>query len=273
MHWKLRCLGLILGLSLSASAAAEQTAPLEIAGGVLQFPLDPSYQSVRSAAPRVFEILSTSQPQGLRLVDAFYSESDLKRTVLGLGAPEQGVFSVQVLRDSEGMRVSEKEWAEGKPIMVRAMGDLDMNALAKKYSQQASDNLSKLTSTPVTLSLNLTTRPKIYWTEGDSLRFLMLIPVKGQVGSEELSGTLAAAGAVVRIQEKMVYVYLYHDYKDEQSVRDLQTRFDQFLLRFFAANAEPVAAPAPVPAAVNAAPNDDSNAASGAPAKAEKAPD
>lgn len=273
MRWKLGWLGLFLGLGLSGQAAADQFAPLNIADSVLQFPLDPGYQSVRTSSPRIFELLTAAQPPSLRLVDSFYSESDLKRTLLGLGSPESSVFSVQVLRDSENMRISDADWKTGKPIMVRSMGDLDMAALSKKYSEQASAQLSQAASTPISLKMEALSKPTIYWVEGDSIRFMMLVPVNGSVGSESLKDTMVAAGAVVRIRERLVYVYLYHSYKDEQSTAQLRVQFDQILQRFFAANAAVPAPAAPDSEAASAARIEAADAASGAPAKAGKAPE
>ena len=236
-----------MGLGVAAclfafGAAAQSTVALKVGETTLQFPAGVGYVSARAKAPQVYESMSVAIPPSLRLVDAFYTEDDIKRSVLGLGRPDQTVFAVQVLRDAEAMSITESDWAQAKPGMATALGELDLNELNKKAVRDSSKRMSEFSGRDIDVRIGKTKRPLIYNTEGDTIRFLMILPVQGRSGSQSVDETMVAAGAIVRLREKMIYLYLFHRREDEATAPALQAQLDEFLPRLFAANA-PVEAP------------------------------
>lgn len=236
--------GVVMAACLfSIGAAAQSTVAMTVGDATLQFPADAGYVSARNKAPMVYESMSVAIPPSLRLVDAFYTEDDIKRSVLGLGRPNQTIYAVQVLRDAETMMISEADWTAAKPAMAKGLGDTDLNALNKQTARDSSKRLSEFSGRDIDIRLGKTQRPLIYSTEGDTIRFLMLLPFKGKSGSADVEETLVAAGAIVRLREKMIYVYLFHRREDEHTAPALQAQLDEFLPRLFKANV-PADAPA-----------------------------
>ena len=239
------------GLGLAAclfatGVSAQSIVAMTVGETTLQFPADAGYVSARNKAPQVYESMSVAVPANLRLVDAFYTEDDIKRSVLGLGRPDKTVFAVQVLRDVETMTISDSEWSLAKPAMAQTLGEVDLHALNKRAVRDSSKRLSEYSGKDIDIRIGKTQRPLIYNTDGDTIRFLMVLPMQGRSGSVSLDETLLAAGAIVRLREKLIYVYLFHRREDERTAPTLQAQLDEFLPRLFKANipVEPPVTPA-----------------------------
>ncbi len=250
-----RCFGLALsGLLLVPPVLAQTTAPLQIGSETVQFPLSEGNVSVSGRAPSVFELLGKALPPGIRLVETYYTEADLKRTLLGISRPQDTYCAVQTLRDMESLTVSQAEWEQGKLEMARQLGDLDPVALGKKLGRETSARLSEASGAKVELNMEKLSRPVVYSTEGNAIRFIMQLPLTGKVGSSDVDERLVMVGAMVRVRSKLMQVFLYHIRQDEKTSTQLQTDLEDLLSRLEAANqgnpaaANPASAGAQAPA-------------------------
>jgi hypothetical protein len=216
-------------------AGAQVTSPLSVGSETIQFPTEAGYLSVRDNAPGVFKVLEASVSASLRLVDAFYVDSDLKLTLMG-GMPRSTVFSVQVLRDAENLDFSDDEWKTFLPGIVKSMGDVSERDMRKVVDKDLEKRLSEATGSDTEVKLGKVGKPEVYSAEGDAVRFQVVLPIEASSGDRQLKATLVAAGAVTRVKGKMIYIYLYHQLQDENTAPQLRDQLEALLQRLSAAN-------------------------------------
>ena len=163
---------------------------------------------------------------------------------------------MQVLRDVEALDFSEAEWQAGMPAIAKSMGGLDVQEIVNSSRKSANERMSDAAGVKIETRIGKVGKPEIYSAEGDSIRFLMVVPVQAKSAGNQVSYTTAAAGAIARVKGKMIYVYLFHNLDDEKTMPLLRNQLDEFLLRLFAANsATAPSAPAPAASTASATPN------------------
>lgn len=235
---------LVLALALPCCALADATVSMQVGKTDILFPTDADYISVRSGAPGIFKVLESSASPSLRLVDAFYAESDVKATVMGR-RPDSTIYSVQVLRDLENVDFTDAEWTSFLPGIAKSMGEVSEGDVRKEFDKAAEKRLSDATGRDARIKMGKLGKPTVYAADGGDVRFDMLLPMEVSVGNKQVKTILAAACAVTLVKGKLLYVYLFHDEIDEQTAPRLREQLDSVLKRLAAAN---IPAPATEPA-------------------------
>lgn len=228
---------LALACLVPALAGAEVIVPLTTGGTEIRVATDDGYLRTSDTLPTMHAVLAAALPPGNRLVEAFLSESDAKRMVLGL--PWQDTFlQVQVLRNAEALDFSAADWEQGRPAIAAALGVLDFDAIVRGRASADSDaRMSTAAGMSVSLKFGELGKPLLYDSEGPSLRFVMLLPMAVEVAGQPHQVTLESAGAVVRLSNKLVYLFAYRQHVEGNDTSAVRAALDRFVDRAIALNA------------------------------------
>ena len=237
---------LILLAICSAPAAAETIVPVTIGDTEVRLAIDDGSVRASETLPRNFAIMQAGLPATNHLVEGFVSEADAKQMAVGDGW-DGVMLQVQAMRAAEGLVLSDADWTQVLPVMRSQFDKLDADALVHAQTADADQRMSDAAGAPVKRAFGKIGKPDLYAGDATSLRFLMLIPGTYQVNGVATAMTLECAGAIVRLNGKMVYLYAYRRHRDGEDLAAVRTALDRFADRAIALNtgdAQRVPAPA-----------------------------
>lgn len=224
---------------------AQQIATLQVGGKDLRFEVPSDYVRSSLVQPQLFAVASASVPPTNRLVESFMAESDAKRMVAGAPA-EHPAYQVQALRDAEALDFSDADWNTLRPIVAKSFGELDMKQVVDAMSE-GGKRMSTAAGAPVALDFGEVGKPDIYHDESDSIRYVMLVPVKVAVAGIERQMEMELAGGVLPLSGKVVFLYAVCPHADGEDSSKVRTALDRFVERAIALDQAPAAAPAVSP--------------------------
>lgn len=231
-------------LLLGAPALAEDVG-LDIGGVTLLVPVEDGYVRVSERSPELHAYGQSNLPPTNRLVETFHTEANLA-TVLARGQTEGHYFMVQTMREIEPLTISHQEWIAGRDAIKQGMvnasldGDGSGSAMRDTAGRKLTDRFDMIEA------------PVIYSEDPNSIRFLLKIADKAftDAGNPVLTG---AAGAIVHVHDKIVFVYWYARPATSASMEVARQKLDAAVDRMVQINAATAAsAPAdavPKPAA------------------------
>ena len=234
-------------LFASPMVHAQQVAVLQVGGKDLRFEVPAGYVRSSVVQPKLFEITSASAPPTNRLVEGFVSEADAKRMVAGAMA-EQPAYQVQAFRDAEALDFSEADWDALRPIVAKTFGELDMNAVAASQSDGSAERMGGALGTKVTLAFGEIGKPVVYQDSGDSVRFVMLVPVAISTIGIQRQVVVECTGAILPLAGKVVFLYVYRKHEDGEDSSISRATLNHFVERAIALNQAPAATPVATPA-------------------------
>lgn len=230
----------LLAMLWAGVASAELVAPLTVGGTEVRVGLDDDYRPTSTGAPALHAMSEAALPATHRLVEGFVSEGDLKRALIGQ-RPAKVLYQVQVMRDAEHLVLSDADWAQARPLIAKGLGAVDFETLTRSMEQATNERMSRAAGFDVDLSFGELGAPVVYGQDPASLRFVMLIPVNGEVAGQPHAFKLECAGAVVRVAGKLVFLYAVRDHTGERDSGLIRAALDRFVERTVALNAAPPA--------------------------------
>lgn len=231
------CRSLTLTLVLSCLspgvAAAEVVVPLSVGDRQVRVAVDEGYLRTSEKLPTIHAVIAAGLPLANRLVEAFVTEADAKRMMLGL--PLQDTFlQVQLMRNAESLDFTADEWEQGRPQLARSLGLIDLNAVLKKAAIGSDARMSAASGVEMSTRFGELGKPALYKSEGPSLRFVMLLPVSVQVAGKSENLKLECAGAVVRLSSKLVFLFAYRRHEQDNDAAQVRAALDDFVERAIA---------------------------------------
>lgn len=187
------------------------TVPLSVGGTTINFPLSNGYVRASVKTPEVFAVTAAAVGTQNRLIESFYTQADARRVTSGALA-EDVFYAVQVFRELEGKQISAGEWAQAKPGLAAQMGSLDMNAIMRDDAAGMNQRVRAVSQQDVDIVFGQMGRPMVYGADAESIRFMMVLPVSFSTAGQTVEVKLAAAGAVLHVRNKVIFVYTYQQY-------------------------------------------------------------
>jgi len=225
----------VVMLFASPFAWAQQVVVIEVGGKSLSLEVPAGYIRSSVVQPKLFEIASASAPPTNRLVESFMAESDAKRVVAGIPA-EQPAYQAQALRDAEALDFSDADWNALRPDIARTFGGLDIKKLADAISDGSSQRMSTAAGAPIDMHFGEVGKPDLYHDESDSIRYVMLVPVKVAVAGNERQLEMELAGAILPLAGKVVFLYAVCPHVDGEGSGKVRAALDHFVERAIALN-------------------------------------
>jgi hypothetical protein len=237
----------VVVLFASPVAWAQQVVAVQVGGKDLRFEVPDGYLRMSVDQPTLFEIAKAAAPPTNRVVEGFVSESDAKRMVMG-GIAEQPSYQVQALHNAEPLDFSAADWEALRPMLAKTLGELDANALTESNSDDgAAKRLGDALGTKVDLDFGDIGKPVVYQATGDSVRFLLLVPIRIAAGGIERQLVVECAAAALPLAGKVVFLYVYRQHGEGEDSSAARAALDHFVERAIALNDAGAAAPAASP--------------------------
>ncbi len=109
-------------------------------------------------------------------------------------------------------------------------------SVMKKTLTRISENLSSLNQEKTTVIIDKPHNLGEIVNERNSFGVIILSQVTTKIGDAEEVRTLLSGISVIRVREKIIFVYTYKDYKNEQDITDLKIFSSNWLKQLAAAN-------------------------------------
>ncbi|HEV2607121.1 MAG TPA: hypothetical protein VGT79_03970 [Xanthomonadaceae bacterium] len=224
----------------SGGVQAETVVPLVVGGQEIRFGVDDHYVRASKKMPNNFALASAGLPPGNRLVEMFVAKADVKRMLMGQPLENQ-YLQVQALRDAESTRFSDADWQTLRPALIRQSGAINADAYIKNMQAGMGKRLSETSGSDVTLKFGEVGKPQLYGNDPRSVRFTMLVPIKGSINGVQHSAQIECAGSITLLNKKMVYIYAYESYReDDKDMASLRATLDHVVDRAESLNAPAV---------------------------------
>lgn len=221
----------------SGATRAETIVPLTVGGHVIRVAVDDRYVRSSEKQPSMFAVSSAAMPPTNRLVEQFVTAADAKRMLLGQPIADD-YLQVQSLRDAEGTDITAADWASVRPTMVRQLGGMDMDKLAKPMQSGMDKRMSESSGADVAMTFGKLGKPTIYGNQPESVRFVMLLPITATINGQARQVQLECAGAITVLNKRLVYIYNYRTLRPEdKNMLAVRAALDHFVDRAEALNA------------------------------------
>lgn len=242
----LRKLVFVLACLCPGMAWAEQIVTLTVGGTEIRVAVDDDYVRMSEKLPMGFAMESAVAPKSNRLVEGFITQSDAKLSAMGL-ARRETLFEVHVLRDLEALEFTQADWLQARPVIAKGMGALDAKTLVDQGQSSANQRMSDTLGQPVAVRFGAVGKPVLYGDDPSSLRFVVLVSATLTVNGKSVPVELETAGAIVRLGNKLVWIYANRRHADGDDTTAVRAALDHFAERAIALN------PGPAPVAINTA--------------------
>ena len=214
----------VLLLSAVIPMAHADPAPLTIGDTTIQFPVDAAYVRASAADPKFFAFVQAALPPTNRLVEVFITPADLDH-LHTTGVADGPYYEVQVMREMETRPIGIDEWNENKPQLTAGMTKLDINALAAKDTD-SSARMSAAAGQQVSRSFGKIGAPAIFRETPMSVEYGVLVPAQMNSGGQTVSTTIAVAGAIAVVRNRLIFIYAYSTATSDAGIADLRKRLD-----------------------------------------------
>lgn len=198
----------VLLLLCSTWASAEESAPVTIGGKQIEVAMQDGYIRASEKAPSLFATSAAALPPPIRLAEVLMAESDIKRMLMGQPLAEPYI-QVQVMRDAEAVDFNVPEWRSLQPSMAKALGATDLDAAKQALESGMEERMGKATGSTIAINYGEVGKPKVYSQAGDVIRYVLRLPISGNVNGTDVHYLLECAGAVLVLQGKLLMINAY----------------------------------------------------------------
>lgn len=203
-------LALMLVFAPALAQPATQ-APITFGTRTLQVPAPQGDESVSQKLPMFFSVMEKYVPASNRMVEVYMSHEQLIALVLGTSKAPDRFFDLQVMRVLDGERVSQSQFAAGKPQIVKGL--TDSKTLVQHGVDQslhdANQKMQKLTGKDPGVSVTATSNPGEFRDEPWGVFFTSTLSASA---THQATVPMVYSMAIVCIDGQVMYLYAYaHD--------------------------------------------------------------
>ena len=182
---------------------------------------------VGSANREKFEIFVPSQN---RLICAFFQNKDIQNFTIEGAELEMTTYAyVQVSRKAEYMDCSQSDFKEVISGSQESFGDVVVSTF-----KESEDEINKIMKSLDLESIQIGETKQIgtLFSKKDAFSFGMLTSIK----SGENKRNLIMGGVLMRIKKRLIFIYLYTEYKNEDSIKWIGTTTEKWTDAIFKEN-------------------------------------
>lgn len=178
-------------------------------------------------------LLEPLAPINNRLVAAFLQKTDLDAIRSG-GAPALTRYAlVEIPRRAEFANVSPEIFKQITDSMAQQFG-AEVDSTLKQQQDEVNRRLQALSSNASTVTLEKPVQLGTLFCKPNSCAFGLIMPVT----TKDATTKMVMAVVVMRVQERVLFGYLYTEFKDQDSVKWVSATEEQWADAILKANAE-----------------------------------
>ncbi|MCP4649955.1 MAG: hypothetical protein GY853_07760 [PVC group bacterium] len=180
------------------------------------------------------ELMEIFVPQNNRLIAAFVLTEDLPRLAAGDENLIMSLYSmVQVPRRGEAMDCAASDFSEVTAGAKEQFGDI-MNSSMKEAEDEFNRRMKALDLEDATMSMKDPVQIGCLFSKPDSYCFGMIM--ENTIGGITTKMTMGCM--LLRVRNRMIFVYLYKEYENEETVTWLRKNTEAWSDAILAANKE-----------------------------------
>lgn len=223
-------------LLAAASVGHADEALVTIGDKSIRVPIEEGYVAASKRVPELHRMTQAALPPTNRLVETYYTPAQLEAVQRG-EVTDGYYFMIQTMRALEPLQVSIADWERMQPDITRGMVGSQVQEAIRNDADSRDARISEAAGREVAMRIGDITTPEIYGRSPESVRFLMNIPARFEVGGETHEVAVGAAGALVLVQNKILFVYWYVSPATPESVDVARQRLDATVERIVSLNA------------------------------------
>lgn len=213
----------ILSLGLSTLGAAQEPATNSrhlqtFKAGGIPIIIPPPIMEMSEVGYDKREFMEVFVAPSNRLIAAFVLTKELPTLAAGANNPMLSKYAmIQVPRRGEYMDCRESDFKEVTDGAKKTFGDV-MSSSMKDAEDEFNRRMKSLDLEEATISLNKPIQLGCLFSKKDAYGFGMIMPFS--MGGENMK--IAMGATLMRVKQRLLFVYLYADYKDENTVKWLR---------------------------------------------------
>jgi hypothetical protein len=215
-HSRVLGLGLVLLSPLAAPPLRSQTAPIPAGiyrAGLKNIVIPPPTPGLPETGADYRVVMENTVPENNRLVAAFVQPDALNAIRAGASPALVQYALVEVPRRAEFTDITPDVFRQITGSVARQFGG-DLSETMKDQQDALNRRLQSMTADPSAVTLEKPLQLGAFLSRPDACAFAMIMPISAHGNSARM----AAGLIVVRVQNRVLFLYLYFNYKDESSV-------------------------------------------------------
>lgn len=199
--------------------------------GLKSIIIPPPTADLDEIGPDYRVLLDSLAPDSNRLLAAFLSASDIANVRSGSPKAFVNYALVENLRSAEFMEIDAPTFKQVSDGMAQQLG-VALNSSMKEEEEELNHKLKSMQGTNATVSLDKPLQLGVFFNKPDACGFGII----EQVTVAGNSTKIVAAVSILRVQNRLIYVYLYSSFKDEASVQWVRKTSEQWVDAILKAN-------------------------------------
>jgi hypothetical protein len=212
-----------------ADASAQLTETYRV--GLKSIAIPPPSKDLPEIGPDYRVVLETLAPATNRLVAAFNRPEDLPQILAGGDVPLPRYALVEIPRRAEFVDVDSASFKTVTDSAAQSFG-ANLDADVKKSQDDLNRKLKDIDASSLAITLDKPLALGAFFSKSDAAAFGLVESVAAQGPATKM----AVGIVVLRVQNRVVFLYLYSVYKDESSVQWLRSTSEQWADAVLAAN-------------------------------------
>lgn len=227
------CISVSIALLPAASLRAQdKTSVPTYRAGLKSIAIPAPTTDFAEIGPDYRVLLEPLAPDSNRLIAAFTLPDDAATMRSGGAYSLKQYALVEVLRRAEFATVAPDLFKQVEDAMATQFG-ADLNASLKDQQDELNHRLKALNGdSAATVSLDKPVLLGVLFSKPDACGFGVIMPVSAKGTTIKM----AAGIVVMRVQQRLVYAYIYTEYKDEASVQWVRKTAETWADAILAAN-------------------------------------
>ncbi len=221
---------LILVAATNAQVSKSQSSPMYRAGG-LSFAIPAPNADLIETGSDYRVLLEPYAPNSNRLIAAFVPPGDLTALQAGKAPLSKQYAMVEIPRTAEFVNVNDELFKQIRQSLSQQFeGNLEANV--KKGEGEVNQKEKAITGKEGDVKIDKPTQLGRFFTKPNADAYGMILPVS----ENGITLQRAMSLAIIKVNNRVLFTYLYIDYKDEDTIKQLRATVEQWTDAILGAN-------------------------------------
>lgn len=225
---------LISGTAIAQDKSPAPAKPLEpqsYRSGLKSIVIPPPTADLSEIGPDYRVLMDSSVPDTNRLLAAFLSAEDFVNVRSGISKGANRYALVENLRRAEFIDVDADTFKQVSNSVAQQFG-ATLNASVKDEEEELNRKLKAMRGSDTTMTLDKPMQLGVFFSKPNACSFGII----QQISAAGSSVKMVAGVTILRVQNRLIYAYLYSAYKDEDSVQWVRKISEQWADAILKAN-------------------------------------
>jgi hypothetical protein len=212
-------------------APAKPLEPQSYRSGLKSIVIPPPTADLSELGPDYRVLMESTVPDTNRLLAAFLSAEDSANLRSGISKGAYRYALVENLRRAEFIDIDADAFKQVSDSIAKQFG-VDLNASMKDYEEELNHKLKAMRGVDTTMTLDKPMQLGVFFLKTNACSFGLI----QQISAAGSSVKMVAGITFLRVQNRLIYAYVYSAYRDEDSVQWVRKTSEQWADAILKAN-------------------------------------